>query len=587
MARKFNISQWHAVSSNKSPIKVNSGVKYEDLKSIILNLYNHKSVKSLRERLESLYEHLNNYDNPHDVTIDQFDVGILDVIYEKWLQEGYRGEKKDLLDIIFNYVESCDLEELKKGESATKVTPVKVVHDFIEEHSNGFNDSHSGLLNRIFIGNPSSKNTEPVVSLMNYLGMPKEVWRRYNEETEEYEDVKLKNLKGGLGDEFSVILKVRYKDKDYLKIKGEDGCEIIFRVSKEQKKFKLIWNGLDKHVDSLVRKREENKKLLSKRSIVKNREEKELEKELIRRENEEIEEHLDLDFGEEEEIEYFGFKGYQEESLGFKIFKNWIDDEEDGWFGFRNQVKDTMGYGTFRVDDKISGDWFGFRNGVNNVFGEFSFYEEEVDPTEWFGFKKNTLNVFGEGVFKDLDEKDDNDVFFGFRGYTRNVFGESIFKTNIVYVYPVDPDDPEDIYFGYWEGTCNVFGEAPLYTEIKEEVIDPPVYPDDPDYTYVLDLGDIDSEFITVVVSLKDSVLRLYCENERVYGLPVVKVVQEIELMRYPIIPTDVRLDISKMGNDGRLFKDNLFNDDDNRVLEIYKGYFTEEELEYIFGSYR
>ena len=586
MARKFNVSQWHAISTNKSPIK-NEGVKHEDLKSIILSLYNHKSVKNLRERLEELYAHLSNYDNPHEVNIDQFDIGILDIIYEKWLQEGHKGSKKELLDIIFNYIEVCDLDELKKGESYTKVTPVKVVNDFIQEHKDGLLDSHTGILERIFVGKPMKKNVEPIVSLMNYLGMPKEVWRKYDEDSEEYRGVKLKNLKGGLGDEFSVVLKVRYKDKDYLRIKSDDGCEIIFRVSKEQGKFKLIWNGLDKHINGLIEKRDRSRKLLNKLSIERNREDRKIEKELMR--SREIEVASNIDFGdkEDEDVEYFGFKGYQEDGFGSKIFKNLIDNEESGWFGFKGQVKDVIGYGVFRIDDTIKGDWFGFRNGVKTVFGEGPFYQEEVKEHEWFGFKNNSLNVFGEGIFREEESKDDNDIFFGFKGYTKNVFGEGVFKTNITYVYPVDPDDPDDVYFGYWEGTCNVFGEAPFFTEIEDEVVEPPVYPPDPDYTYILDISEINSEFITVVVSLKNEKLRLYCESERKYNLPITKVVQEVDLMRYPIVPTGVTLDIARMGNDGRLFRDKLFNDDDNKILEIYRGYFTEDELEYIFNSYR
>lgn len=517
--REFHISQWHNVSTNSSLLKM-EGVKYQDLKSIILNLYKHKSVVNYKDRIDRLYEHLSDFENPHDVRIEQFNFGMVDVLYEKWLQEGYKGTKEDLLKVLFRYLEYARLEDFKKDDlSIEKITSVKVVSDLIKEHGRDLG-SHRKLLGEIWKG--EVPKTQPYLSLMRYVGVSDEIDEKYNGEI--YKEVDLKEIQNStIGDTFSVCMKVRYKDKVYLKMDGgEDSTGIEFSVSRTYRRVKVKWVGLKDRALYIKSRRDFDKKIdLRERLII---------------------------------------AGNKKRLMKVKNIKEGID-----------VVKSRLG-SKERIDENR------FRRMIG---GDVELVEK------FFGFKGTTDTFIGEGIFYDNEVEYEKDEYFGFLFGTRNVIGEKPFYTLIEDPkYPVDENDELDVFFGFWNGTRNVFGEAPFYTLIDtEEPVDPePVYPGDGEGEYSLDIRGIgDSEWLTIVFSIKENKIRIFVEGiEERFSIPVVRVVGEKELMTYKIVPDQCKLDIEGLG-----LKNNKLMSTDSKVLEIYREWFNDNELEYIFNLYR
>lgn len=247
--RKWLISEWHNISGSSAPIEMD-GALYEDIKSIICAMMENKTVKVYQERLDALYQHLVDYNNPHHVTIDQFLTQVIDIFYRTWIKEGYSGSMEDFLEIFFRYIEIANYEELVAGESYIKVTTVADVARYIKAHDNSLHTAHVDLFNTVFPGTPP--NTQPMLSCYQYLGLPHDINEKYDTTSKWYKNLVLPGLDKFMHDNFAVVMKAKLETRDYAILADRNNVErIVMRCNKETRQFIVDLYGYGDLEDSV------------------------------------------------------------------------------------------------------------------------------------------------------------------------------------------------------------------------------------------------------------------------------------------------------------------------------------------------
>lgn len=147
------LSEWHAFSSSNAPIKMD-GVLYQDLYTIIRLILDHPVTRPWMASLKALYDHTSDYNNPHNVTLDQLPTEMIDLLYDKWIEEGYKGTKDHFIYIIFLYLRAVDYEEMITHNHVDndKIIPsVRAVSLFLRDHDRR-KTAHTDLLRGLILG---------------------------------------------------------------------------------------------------------------------------------------------------------------------------------------------------------------------------------------------------------------------------------------------------------------------------------------------------------------------------------------------------------------------------------------------------
>jgi len=157
--RKWYISEWHNISGSAVPIEMD-GVLYQDIASIIKSIMDHKCVKDYQDRLDKLYKHIVDYNNPHKLTTAQFETQVIEYFYEVWIREGYDGTLDYFKELIYRYIKIGTYDDLVEGESLELATRVKDVANYIRAHDEEEIKAHAVILNTIIPGTPPK--TQPM-----------------------------------------------------------------------------------------------------------------------------------------------------------------------------------------------------------------------------------------------------------------------------------------------------------------------------------------------------------------------------------------------------------------------------------------
>lgn len=165
-----SLTEWHNISTAAEPIQLD-GVFYEDMKSIYLAILKIPCLNEWPDIQKQMYDHLVDYNNPHNVQYDQLKTKVIEILYTQWLNEGYKGSLETFTDLLFRYLEFATWEDMIAGQSEEKITSVKLVADFIKLHNDDLYNVHVELMNEIVFGDPEHV-TEPVFSYNKFIGLP-------------------------------------------------------------------------------------------------------------------------------------------------------------------------------------------------------------------------------------------------------------------------------------------------------------------------------------------------------------------------------------------------------------------------------
>lgn len=224
MTTKGNLSGWHNISTNTN---VNlDGVSSQDILSIIKSISKDPKYVTWKEALEFLYTHISDRDNPHNLTIDQLNTTVIQLLYEAWLTEGYSGELQYFIDLLFRYLEYADDTLMAEGISETHIPTVDVVVKTIDVIHNTNPDAHENILNQFFYGN--SDSLEAIFSVHQMLGRPIRYDPYFVQSTNYYENIPF--CEGWASDEFSFVFSANEDNKTIFQINSQSK-NVLFRVT--------------------------------------------------------------------------------------------------------------------------------------------------------------------------------------------------------------------------------------------------------------------------------------------------------------------------------------------------------------------
>jgi len=201
--RKWYISEWHNISGSAVPIEMD-GVLYQDIASIIKTIMNHQCVKDYQDRLDTLYKHIVDYNNPHKLTTSQFETQVIEYFYEVWIREGYDGTLDYFKELIFRYIKIGTYDDLVEGESLELATRVSDVAKYIRAHDEEEVRAHAIILNQIIPGKPP--RTQPMLSMFRYLGVPYDIQQLYNKSKDMHIGIVLPGLEKFMVDNYSIVV---------------------------------------------------------------------------------------------------------------------------------------------------------------------------------------------------------------------------------------------------------------------------------------------------------------------------------------------------------------------------------------------
>lgn len=125
--------------------------------------------------IKSIQEHINDKDNPHQVSLDKMSTSVIKELYNLWINEGYTGDEDQFLKQIFQYVKIADLETTLAGKVLDQVPSVYTVARSIERHDQSI-DAHANLITAMFPGTPlQGPPTYAVLGLVSQAKVPEDV----------------------------------------------------------------------------------------------------------------------------------------------------------------------------------------------------------------------------------------------------------------------------------------------------------------------------------------------------------------------------------------------------------------------------
>lgn len=237
--RKWYISEWHNISGSAVPIEMD-GVLYQDIASIIKTIMNHQCVKDYQDRLDTLYKHIVDYNNPHKLTTSQFETQVIEYFYEVWIREGYDGTLDYFKELIYRYIKIGTYDDLVEGESLELATRVKDVANYIRAHDEEEIKAHAIILNNIIPGKPP--RTQPMLSIFRYLGVPYDIQQLYNSKNDIHSGIILPGLEKFMIDNYSIAVNCKYENNNNVAIIADKNNLNVWTVRLDKTNKRIVLN---------------------------------------------------------------------------------------------------------------------------------------------------------------------------------------------------------------------------------------------------------------------------------------------------------------------------------------------------------
>lgn len=234
------LSGWHNLSATKDPLILN-GTQFEDIATIINTIKNKQIVTDLESLTTQLYTHITDIEsNPHHTSVDQFNQQVIDIIYLKWLEEGYLGSLDQFKDILFRYVRYSTWEEMLEGVDESIAPTVKIFYDYLQKH-NLDDGTHIAILDSMFVGIPHIP--EPILSFHQFIGVPSYIADKLNTSSNRYERVPFG--KDYLPAKLTIIFHGVYTDGVWIKLEDEQP-NVYYQIRVDTTTDEVIFSFKDK-----------------------------------------------------------------------------------------------------------------------------------------------------------------------------------------------------------------------------------------------------------------------------------------------------------------------------------------------------
>lgn len=252
------ITAWHNIS-NSTPSKID-GVLFQDIYSIVSEFLKLPEVVAWDSTVKDLHAHLVDYNQPHKVTIDQLPTSVIELFYDVWKREGYRGDLSYFIDLVFTYIQVGAYLLVHQTETAQTLESIRAANTYlaennilanempIEENERIYSEEiqkkiattvyqvcqrlkkhneelylvHVDLLNSVFPGD--TLHTEPYFSIHGWIGVPCNIADTLSASTAKY---RYPLTAGYLGDSITIMTSSAYQTDTYVTIRSADGDSYI------------------------------------------------------------------------------------------------------------------------------------------------------------------------------------------------------------------------------------------------------------------------------------------------------------------------------------------------------------------------
>ena len=207
------LSQWHAISASRAPLKIN-GVLYHDIYSILKTMMEKPEVKTWLTSLEVMFDHLSDYENPHEVTMEQLPTTVIEYLYSLWREQGYQGTLEFFRELLFTYITIIQFDDLFVDDnlySEELIPSVRAVNLYIKKHNEDLN-AHTVILERIF-GNGNYHRAYPTYSGFRMYGDCTNS-KHFDSEKKVYRNIPFLGEIAKTPQEYSVCVGFRFTDTD-------------------------------------------------------------------------------------------------------------------------------------------------------------------------------------------------------------------------------------------------------------------------------------------------------------------------------------------------------------------------------------
>lgn len=150
----------------------------QDLLIKIREIRNYLNDKKYSDTLKTIEEHIQNLDNPHQMSLDKFVQDIGDVLYEEYVDRGGTAEKSLFFNSLFQVLRVVTQEELRDKNLVLPdnvLLSVAGARSFLTAHETDRN-AHQELLDQIFVGTPTQ---DPIFGIMGYFGVSQKFLESY------------------------------------------------------------------------------------------------------------------------------------------------------------------------------------------------------------------------------------------------------------------------------------------------------------------------------------------------------------------------------------------------------------------------
>lgn len=164
------MSGWQAYSTSDStidkPKEIISGAEIIDR---LRNLEDKLNVNTLDLVFRTLEKHIKDKNNPHELDLNKFIAGIMELLYQIYLENGYTGTFDYFKQEFFKFFRIASISDLIDGIDGSSLVTLDGIREFIKYHDEDEN-AHKALFENLTPGIPTK--IDPSFSISSLVGFP-------------------------------------------------------------------------------------------------------------------------------------------------------------------------------------------------------------------------------------------------------------------------------------------------------------------------------------------------------------------------------------------------------------------------------
>lgn len=167
---KAVMSGWQSYSTNDAepnrPKEIVSGAEIIDRLRKLEDKLNPNVLDLIFRTLE---KHIKDKNNPHELDLGKFIAGIMELLYQMYLEKGYTGTFDYFKQEFFRFYRVASVSDLVDGIDSSALVTLDGIREFIKHH-NEDKWAHKALFENLTPGTPP--RTDPTFSITSLVGAP-------------------------------------------------------------------------------------------------------------------------------------------------------------------------------------------------------------------------------------------------------------------------------------------------------------------------------------------------------------------------------------------------------------------------------